>query len=94
MPSLSQLISQHLRAHFILLITQVPTELGNDSPHNQKLFFQLEFYCLDHTYKVKYKMFFVTGSDTALYLLGLFFQILTAMGPEQHELKLTFVLLM
>lgn len=40
-------------------------------------------------------MLFVTGSDTALYLLGFFFfQILTAMGPEQHELKLTFVLLM
>lgn len=39
-------------------------------------------------------MLFVIGSDTALYLLGFFFQILTAMGPEQHELKLTFVLLM
>ena len=38
-------------------------------------------------------MLFVTGSDTALYL-DFFFQILTAMGPEQHELKLTFVLLM
>lgn len=39
-------------------------------------------------------MLFVIWSDTALYLLGFFFQILTAMGPEQHELKLTFVLLM
>lgn len=39
-------------------------------------------------------MLFVTGSDTALYLDFFFFQILTAMGPEQHELKLTFVLLM
>lgn len=40
-------------------------------------------------------MFSVIESDTAFYvcLLGLF-HIFIAMGPEQHELKLTFVLLM
>lgn len=32
------------------LNTQMPVELGNDSPHNQKLFFHLEFYYLDHTH--------------------------------------------